>query len=184
MTAGEPAIPGADELEPTRHDAQRGLERAVGEGRLTLEAFTDRVGTVWSAGSRGEIDRVMADLPQPLVGSTAPASATLLAVFGNVKRRGRWSLRRRTTGLAVFGDLKLDLRGAVVSDPEVTITAISLFGDVEITVPEGVEVELSGFDIFGDRELALAPVPRVLGSPRVRVRSFTLFGDTEVRSRR
>ncbi|MGH3979234.1 MAG: DUF1707 SHOCT-like domain-containing protein [Pseudonocardiaceae bacterium] len=180
----EPPVPGDDELEPTRREAQGSLERAVGEGRLTLEAFTERAGVVWSAGSRGEIDRMVADLPQPVVGSRAPARSTMISLFGNIKRRGRWTLRRKTTALMLFGDLKLDLRGAVVSDPEVTITAVTLFGDVEITVPEGVEVELSGFDIFGDREFELAPVTRVPGSPLARVRAFTLFGDVEIRSKR
>ncbi|MFD1533251.1 hypothetical protein [Pseudonocardia aurantiaca] len=35
--------------------------------------------------------------------------------------------------------------------------------------PEGVEVELTGFSLLGDRKIDLAPVPRVPGTPVVRV---------------
>ena len=49
-------------------------------------------------------------------------------------------------------------------------------------MPDGVEVELGGFDLMGDRELRLAPVPRVPGTPLIRVKAYTLMGDVKVRS--
>ena len=47
----------------------------------------------------------------------------------------------------------------------VDISAATLFGNLTVDVPEGVEVELTGFDVLGDRELRLAPVPRRPGTP-------------------
>jgi hypothetical protein len=106
------AVP--DDLEPRRRDAQQRLERAVGEGRLTLDEFTDRVGRVWAADDGVAIERLTTDLPTPVVGGTRAGRSVLVSVLGDLKRRGRWSLRRRTTVLLLLGDVDLDLRGAVV----------------------------------------------------------------------
>ena len=181
MTAALP-----DDLEPQRRAAQQSLERAVGEGRLTLDEFTDRAGAVWAAGTGAEIERTTADLPVPVVGGTKPGRSTLVGVIGDVKRRGRWSLRRRTTAVLLLGDVDLDLRGAVLEpgDEPVTIDTWSVIGDSTVTVPEGVEVELGGFTLLGDRKIELAAVPRVPGTPVVRVRVWSLIGDTTVRSAR
>ncbi|WP_181783196.1 DUF1707 SHOCT-like domain-containing protein [Pseudonocardia pini] len=179
MTAALP-----DDLEPQRRAAQQQLERAVGEGRLTLDEFTDRAGTVWAAGSGAEIDKTLADLPVPVVGGTKPGRSTIIGVIGDVKRRGRWSLRRRTTAVLLIGDVELDLRSAVVEQgtEPVTIDSWAVIGDVTVTVPEGVEVEVGGFTLLGDKKVELAPVARVPGTPLVRVRVWSLIGDVKVRS--
>jgi hypothetical protein len=173
-----------ESLDPQRRAAQTQLERAVGEGRLTLDEFTDRAGLVWRAGDPAEIDRVLADLPAPVVGQTVQARSTLVSLIGDIRRRGRWALRRRTTAVLLIGDVRLDLRGAVVTErgDTVLVDVFGLIGDVEVTVPEGVEAELTGFTLLGGRHVDLAPVARVPGTPVVRIRVFTLIGDTTLRS--
>lgn len=154
----------------------------AGQGRLTLGEFVDRRDVVLVAQTYAELEAAPADLPRdlPVVGSGAPTSS--VSVFGDVRVSGRWRLRERNTGMTVFGDVRFDLREAVCAEPEVSIEARTVFGDVVVVVPEGVEAELSGFTIFGDRRLQLAPVPRVPNTPVVRVRGLTLFGDLKVLS--
>jgi hypothetical protein len=180
------AVP--DDLEPRRRDAQQRLERAVGEGRLTLDEFTDRVGRVWAADDGVAIERLLTDLPTPVVGATRPGRSVLVGVLGDLRRKGRWSLRRRTTVLLLLGDVDLDLRGAVVEQgpaaEPIVVDTWSLIGDVQLTVPEGVEVEIGGFGLLGDQKVELAPVPRVPGAPVVRLRVWSLLGDVTVRSAR
>lgn len=84
--------------------------------------------------------------------------------------------------ISVFGDTTLDLRSALCTSDEVVVRSWSAFGDVEVIVPDGVEVDLSGFCVFGDRTVDVAPVARVPGAPRVRLVAFSLFGDAGVRS--
>lgn len=84
--------------------------------------------------------------------------------------------------VSVFGDIELDLRETYVRDEEIRIQAWSLFGDVRVIVPEGVEVEVSGFGVFGDRKVELAPVPRRPGTPLIKLASYSMFGDMTVRN--
>lgn len=169
-----------------RERAAELLQRACGEGRLTLEEFSDRVGTVWAARDSAELDQATAGLTPPLVGT--PASArTLINILGDERRVGRWRLPRRLRIFSLIGDWKLDLRGALVDenavvDGLVEITHYTVLGDIRVIVPEGVEVELAGMVLIGDRKLELAAVPLRPGTPRIRLRVFGLLGDVTVRS--
>jgi hypothetical protein len=48
-----------------REEVQRRLRRAHDVGQLDLGEFDDRVRSVWAARTRGELQRVTADLPEP-----------------------------------------------------------------------------------------------------------------------
>ncbi|MGR7024716.1 DUF1707 SHOCT-like domain-containing protein [Geodermatophilus sp. URMC 62] len=48
-----------------RAAAQEHLRRAVSHGQLDLHEFDQRVQAVWAARTRGELDRVTRDLPEP-----------------------------------------------------------------------------------------------------------------------
>ncbi|PWW22051.1 uncharacterized protein DUF1707 [Geodermatophilus normandii] len=48
-----------------RRVVQDRLHRAVGAGQLDLHEFDERVQAVWAARTRGELDRVTRDLPEP-----------------------------------------------------------------------------------------------------------------------
>jgi hypothetical protein len=166
------------------------LERATGEGRLTLEEFSVRVGAVWSAQDSADLARITADLPAPeapLVGQNR-VPEKIVNVFSSSKRHGRWRLWRRMRVVNVFGETQLDLREAEItaealSDDVVDITGRNVFGEVLVIVPEGVEVELTGTVIFGERSARLAPVRRLAGTPVIRVNITTVFGETKVESR-
>ncbi len=173
-----------------REHAATILERACGQGRLTLEEFSVRVGAVWAADTDVELARATEGLlepaPAPLVGTSQPVER-VVNVFGDSKRVGRWRVPRRVKLINVFGSAELDLREAVLgadamADQIVTIEGNSIFGSVKILVPEGVEVEMSGICAFGSRQAKLAPVPRRAGTPLIQVRVGVLFGDVSVRS--
>lgn len=172
-------------LEPTDEQRAAGVEvlqRAVGEGRLTLGEFTDRVDVVLAATSTADMRAALADLSNDLSVVGASLTPTSFSVFGDIRFSGRWRLRERNQGVTVFGDVRFDLRDSVCSEAEVRIEGRTLFGDVVVVVPEGVEADLSGFTIFGDRRLDLAPVPRQPHTPVVRVHGLTIFGDIRVQS--
>jgi hypothetical protein len=52
-------------------DVERGatvrrLERALRDGRITLDEFDERVGAAWRSRTRGQLDELTADLPPDL----------------------------------------------------------------------------------------------------------------------
>lgn len=181
----QPVPPPAAEPDDARRSAAVDLlQAAVGEGRLTLGEFTERLDVVLAAPTVTELDLALADLPreQPVVGSVSAGAAS--SIFGDVVVRGRWRVRRENRAWTVFGDVRFDLRDSTCSEAEVLIEGRTVFGDVVVVVPEGVEVEVAGFTVFGDRRLDLAPVPRRPHTPLVRVHGLTLFGDIRVKSQR
>jgi hypothetical protein len=165
-----------------REAAVEALQRAAGDGRLPLAEFSERVGTALTAEARDQLEAATAGIEAaPSVGSTRTVSS-IVTFFGNRRQVGRWRLPGRLRARALFGDIYLDLRGVVVSDEVVEISAITLFGNLRVDVPEGVEVELTGFDVLGDRELRLTPLPRRSGTPLIRIQAHGLLGDVYVRT--
>lgn len=158
------------------------LQNAVGDGLLTLEEFMARLDGVYSATNDSELQAATRDIPTaPNVG-TSRTIKWLFNIFGDEQRAGAWRAADSITGISIFGDISLDLRGAYVDSGDVVIRTWLLFGDAELIVPEGIEVDLNGFTLFGDRKLDLAPVPRIPGTPRIRLLAFSLFGDAHVRN--
>ena len=163
------------------------LREHVVAGRLTLDEFSDRVGIALQARTRGELDVALADLPalkaslpEPV---GRPARRRFVAVMSGSAAKGRWRLAARTSAVAVMGGCEMDLRQAEIDGPEVVITAVAFWGGIKITVPEGIDVEMEGLSIMGGRSLRLRDVPIVPGSPRIRIRAYSIMGGIEIRSR-
>lgn len=49
-------------------------------------------------------------------------------------------------------------------------------------IAEGVDAELHGRTVFGDRKVELAPVQRLAGTPLIVVHAKGVFGDLRLRS--
>jgi hypothetical protein len=172
---------------PSEHERERAaelLQRACGEGRLTLEEFGVRVGAVWAAETSDDLVRATAGLAHtPVVGS-AQTVDSILTIFSENKRRGRWRLRGgRVWVRTVFGTTLLDLRAVLTDQSVIEIAGFCMFGELKVIVPEGVEVDLSGATVFATRKLHLAPVPRVPGTPEIRVEVAGWFSSIEVVSK-
>jgi hypothetical protein len=163
------------------------LREHCAAGRLTLDEFSERAGSALAAKTRGVLDNVLADLPSPSQGLTeaAPRRARrwFVAVMSGTRARGRWRLGQHTTVLTLMGGCRLDLRQAEIEGLEAKITAVCVMGGADIIVPEGIDVELTGFSILGGRHIHLRDVPLLKGSPRIRVRAFAVMGGVRVRSR-
>ncbi len=170
--------------EPERERAAELLQKACGDGRLTLEQFSVRVGAVWAAESADELAEATAGLSQtPIVGSARTVDK-VVTIFSESKRRGRWRLREARLKLfTLFGSTELDLREVLTDQDVIEIAGSCTFGELKIIVPEGVEVDVTGTVVFSSRNLHLAAVPRLPGTPEVQVHITTWFSNVEVVSR-
>jgi hypothetical protein len=141
-------------------------------GRLTLDEFSERVEAALKARVSGELARVQEDLPGVVPGSARPRrkpTRFTTALFGHVARRSRLRLRRWAFAVSACGDLDFDLREATIDLPQTVVTVLVAFGNVDVYLPEGINVEVGGFTIFGHRREWGRDVDRP-DAPIVRVR--------------
>jgi hypothetical protein len=185
-----------DDAEIRSSDAEREaamsrLRDAAGEGRLTFEELADRIQAAGAATTRSDLETLTRDIPAtvPDGGSGAAAvpapvaAPTNSSVFGDLRRDGVWRVPASSRWSTVFGDVVLDLRETRVDDALVAIEARTIFGDVNLLVPEGVAVDVRSRTIFGDVSQDAGGAAGA-GAPRIVLTSLTVFGDVRVRSQR
>ena len=180
-----PDAPGPDvrASDAEREDVAARLGQAVGEGRLTLAEFSDRVGQVHAARTRGELVPLTADLPAGTAAPREPVRTSWqVSPIGGVTRKGSWRVPARTVGVSIIGGASLDLTDAEFAAPEVEFTRVSIIGGMDVQVPAGVRVEVGGFSLLGGHSVRLPePAP---GAPVLRLRLFSLIGGISVKPRR
>jgi Domain of unknown function (DUF1707)/Cell wall-active antibiotics response 4TMS YvqF len=154
-------------------------------GRLTLEEFSERTDRALAARTSAELEDLTGDLDPAATAAPPPAlgAHTFVRIIGGLNRGGRWRVPTRTRVIGLIGGADIDLTDAVIESSETVLEAWWLIGGINLTVPEGIEVEVGGATVIGgvDNE-ARAVSAR---APRVVVRQFGLIGGTnvEVRSR-
>lgn len=184
---GRPSIRVSDD---DRQEMVEVLRRHTADGRLTLDEFSDRVGLVYEAKTQRDLDLVVADLPavavtaRPVAGTRAKPTRSAVAVFSSHRQTGPWRPGETIGAVAVMGSIDLDFRQAEIDHPVIQINASAVMGSIDVIVPEGVEVELTGFNFMGSKDCRVAPVPRRTGAPLIRVNAFVLMGSVMVRNSR
>lgn len=170
-----------DEPEPQRapilaSDAERDrsvlqLRDAVGEGRLTLEEFSDRVGLVQTARTDQELTHLTRDLPAAPPPAAVPAAAAQQhrAICSHLTRSGPWSLPQRSAWRSVFGTIDLDLRQARLASTDTTLEVSNLFGTVTVIVPDGIEVVVQGGGMFASQKVEASAQLPLPGAPRLTI---------------
>ncbi|UYQ64167.1 DUF1707 domain-containing protein [Streptomyces peucetius] len=196
----KPAAPPAQDGAIRASDADRDriadiLRDALAEGRLDAEEHSERIDAVYRAKTVGELEPIVRDLPA--AGSrSATARAceesgdadggpaeNLVAVFSSSTRKGRWRVGRRTNAFSLFGSIEIDLTEALYGQRLSVINATSIFGNVEVRVPENISLRGSGTGIFGNFEVVTleAADPE---APVVVVNGYTVFGNVEAKPKR
>jgi hypothetical protein len=159
------------------------LQAAVGDGVLTLSEYDERAAVLWQARTRAELDGLVVDLPDH-----APAvPAAVPAVTGDVKPRravgvmseerlsGPVAPGQQVQGWALMGSAKLDLRRDDLP-AHVDVQVRAVMGDVEVLVPPGASVHLSGFSVMGDRKADVGEGP----GPRIDVDAVAVMGSVRI----
>jgi hypothetical protein len=157
------------------------LRIAAAEGRLTFEELADRIEAAASAVMRSELDSLTSDLPAAVAGRRAEPME--VSALNDVKRNGAWVVPAESSFRSWFGHVQLDLRQATISEPEIRIYAWTMFGTVDVLVPEGVEVDVQARSKLGQLKLDTRP-PTVAGAPRLVLTGGSVFGVIKVRHKR
>jgi hypothetical protein len=183
-TGGEPAE-GVRASDAERDATVERLSQATGEGRLTLEEFSERMERATTARTRSELDRLVTDLPAG--GSPAAVSVGThagpswhISPVGGLNVFGPWRMGRHVIVVTLVGGARLDLSQAELAAPDVTLTKVSLVGGVRVRVPSGIRVEASGLTLVGGTRVEGAPDPGP-GAPTIHIRAFSLVGGIRIR---
>jgi len=183
---GEPAA-GIRASDAERDATVERLTAATGDGRLTLEEFSQRMERAIAARTQAELRRLVTDLPADAsaagaaVAERAPAGPSWhVSPIGGLRVSGPWRMDRHVIVISVVGGTRLDLSQAQLAAPEVTLTKVSLVGGVRVGVPAGIRVEASGFSLIGGTRVEAGPEPDP-GAPTVHIRAFSLVGGVWIR---
>ncbi|MEW1642947.1 MULTISPECIES: DUF1707 domain-containing protein [unclassified Streptomyces] len=204
QSAAQQPAPAASALRASDADRDRIadiLREALAEGRLDSDEHAERVEGVLSAKTVGELEVFIQDLPaahghrprtpsyspapnRPTEGAIPPeADENVVAVFSAAMRKGRWRAGRRMHAYAVFGSVEIDLSEAIFEYQQVVIKAVSVFGNVEIRVPENVSLRGTGGGVLGNFEVdtldSLEP-----DAPVIYVDGWAVLGNIEAKPKR
>ncbi len=152
------------------------LTQAAGDGRLTLGEHSERAERAYAARTLGELSALTTDLAAP---SAQPirldTRRSVAAVFGKDRREGRWVVPETLAVTAIFGEVVLDLREALLQASRTTLLATVIGGTVQLIVPDGVAVQMTGTSVLGRRLTGsgVAPAP---GVPVIEVRAMAVAG--------
>jgi len=158
------------------------LGEAMSDGRLTQEEHAERVQRAFSARTLGELAALTADLAVP---SAQPVrldgGRTITGIFGPARRDGRWVVPENLTVTAMFGEVEVDFRQAILQASRVQVYATVFGGRLRLIVPDGVSVIVSGHMVLG-RKRGSTPQPAGPGAPVIEVKALVLGGELTVRT--
>ncbi len=110
-------------------------------------------------------------------------SGNRVVMFGGTKIKERSEHFAHSDVSAIFGGATLDLREAHV-DREASVDALALFGGVDVVVPEGWRVSLSGTPIFGGFEdKTTGDGEASADAPLLAVHATAIFGGVDVKNK-
>lgn len=173
-----------------RERVAKTLHEAASLGQITPTELEERLTACHAAKAVGDLLALTEDLPgqattlapaQPVTSNVGqrPGPATSIAIFGGFERRGRWVVPAEHTALVVMGGGYLDLREASFAAAETTITVFAFFGGVDIAIPAGVAVHVSGMGIMGGFDHD-GPQDAAPDAPVVRVEGLVVMGGVSV----
>jgi hypothetical protein len=178
------------------------LREAAGEGRLSYTELEDRLETLYSAKTYGELVEIASDLPN---GPTLAAGTAAVAPLGHAgpgpgmtvhapvinvflsdqKRIGNWLAPERQEVNAVLGDVTLDYTEAQVPYNEIYIDVKSILADVKIRVPRNAIVHLDSNPILGsvsEQDSALGAVEEPPSAPKIfHIRGTAILGEIKIK---
>jgi Domain of unknown function (DUF1707)/Cell wall-active antibiotics response 4TMS YvqF len=179
--------PGPRDLRASDADRERVialLNEAAGDGRLTLGEHSERVEHAYAARTLGELAPLTADLALPSAQPIRLDSRRPVAgIFSRERRDGRWVVPERLMVTAVLGEVVLDLRQALLQSQRTTIVATLFGGTVQLIVPDGITVEMTGTAVLsrqsGEPGLRQAN-PGQPEMPVIEVRAMSVGGRVKI----
>jgi hypothetical protein len=119
--------------------------------------------------------------PVVIAEELVPERRGAVAFMSSTNRDGDWILPRSFRAVSFMGNVELDLTNVRLGPGESHIEVRCLFGNVEITVPPGIRIEVEGQPFIGIFEVTRsAPSTTAPEAPLVRITGSSHFGAVTV----
>ncbi|MDJ0394727.1 DUF1707 domain-containing protein [Rhodococcus sp. G-MC3] len=176
------------------------LQRAVGQGMLSLGEFTERMDTALAAKTRGELNSVVADLPGMQIAeqhrpehqfySRPPAGThghevgqrggaggdVVKGTMSTVSRKGPWHVPPKLSIESKMSTVTLDFTQAVMSTQVVEVTVNDYCSTISLVVPPEATVDLNAVETVGGSANNKVRTGPPIGPLHVIVRGKVRFG--------
>jgi hypothetical protein len=106
---------------------------------------------------KAEDHRLTSPLDPPRYGSEqggelvpeSRSASGVVSMLSSNERNGRWALPRQFRALAVLGNIELDLRAADIGYGLSVIEAVTVLGNIEITIGPEITIDCDGDSLLG-----------------------------------
>ena len=182
------------------------LKQAYADGRIAVETLERRLTEATNAGDKETLLSLVADIPSSEKGrgQTANAQAqsqpepedggewswtinpnppkdrqNFFAVLGGSDCSGSWQAAEDIGCFALLGGITLDFRQASFPPTGVTINVGVVLGGVDIILPPGINVTMSGIPLLGGFDNKAGDGAN--GAPDIRVKGVAILGGVDIK---
>lgn len=172
------------------------LKQAYADGRITVETLERRLKDATGASDKEALLVLISDIPEPerngtyksksdedqpwLYNERVPReSQSFFAILGSANRTGRWQPAQTISCASILGHIKLDFREAEFPRDGIRINGGCIMGNIEITVPPGINVDLSGIPLLGSMDNKSGSGDS--GAPSIAIKGIAILGSVEVK---
>jgi hypothetical protein len=164
------------------------LQKAIGQGLITLDEFSDRTDSALAARTRAELNAVLMDLPGMVHPETRQADVPapkpkleLRNTMSKLRRSGRWVVPRELIVRNKMGACDLDFTDAQIDHPVVDVEFDVTAGSVKMLLPEHATVDADDLQVAAgkvDNKIATGAVP---GRPHFVLKGIVRAGSVKIK---
>jgi hypothetical protein len=168
------------------------LKEKYAEGLIGVREFETLLEKTQQVQTREELAELAEQLPdvrknEDSTRTGKPRGATdtvdtVVTFMGENRRDGVWRPARHIKVLVVMGDVDLDFTEALLPDGTVFVDFISVMADIDVVVPEGVNVEFGGTPLLSSHKNKTSK-RYYEGGPTIKLSGFSLMADVVVKER-
>lgn len=178
-------------FEVHREKAIKQLEYNYAHSHLSLIEFERRLEKAVHTADSEVLNELCSDLQNIPVKEGDPGKSFLntgsvreeesfTGILSGFKRKGKWKPARNNKILVLLGGVDLDFSHAELAPGITNFEFFCLAGGLDLIVPPGINVEVSGIPILGGIDNKL-PGDHYPGQPTIRLNGFVLLGGVDIK---
>jgi hypothetical protein len=163
------------------------LQKAVAQGLLNLDEFTERTDIALAAKVRAELNSVLLDLPgigqaqHPVAVPSSVKPLELRTRTGTIKQTGAWTVPKSILAECTMGNVTVDFTEANVTVRDIDLRIQCGSGNVVVIVPRGWAVVMEQVSTGMGNVINKANEPADPSMPVVHVSAKVGMGNAKIR---